>query len=194
MKLLRILLTLILATGLGTGLLAQKDKDKKPALITFAAGWSNADLTQNDSSTDIRNGFFAGVRKDFKIIPMLFLNTGLLYVQKGASIDYLGEGKDDLKLDYLDIPLGLKFKIGPVFATGGVSANFRLNSSFDGEKIDNIKPFDLTSSVGIGAKFLMLSVDLRWNHSLGDIVENNENADINNSYFLIGLGVSINRD
>jgi hypothetical protein len=174
--------------------MAQDDKDERPALITFTAGWSNADLTQDDSSTDTRNGFFAGVRKDFKIIPMLHLNTGLLYVQKGASIDFGGMGKEDFKLDYLDIPVGLKFKIGPFFATGGVSANLKLSSQFAGEKVDDIQPFELASSVGVGAKFLMFSVDLRWNNSFGDIVKDNEGADIRNSYFLIGLGFSIHRN
>lgn len=194
MKTLSLLCAIVIASVLTTSVTAQKDKDKKPALITFTAGWSNADLTQDDSSTDTRNGFFAGVRKDFKIIPMLHLNTGLLYVQKGASIDFGGFGKEDFKLDYLDIPVGLKLKIGPVFATGGVSANVKLSSQFDGEKVDDIKAFDLTSSVGVGAKFLMFSVDLRWNNSLGDIVEDNEGADIRNSYFLIGLGISIHRN
>lgn len=174
--------------------MAQDDKDKRPALITFTAGWSNADLSQDDTSTDTRNGFFAGVRKDFKIIPMLHLNTGLLYVQKGASIDFGGMGKEDFKLDYLDIPVGLKFKIGPFFATGGVSANLKLSSQFAGEKVDDIQPFELASSVGVGAKFLMFSVDLRWNNSFGDIVKDNEGADIRNSYFLIGLGFSIHRN
>jgi len=194
MKTLRLFFAVTIASILTTSLIAQEDKDKKPALITFTAGWSNADLTQDDSSTDTRNGFFAGVRKDFKIIPMLHLNTGLLYVQKGASIDFGGSGKEDFKLDYLDIPVGLKFKIGPFFATGGVSANLKLSSQFDGEKVDDIKPFELASSVGIGAKFLMFSVDLRWNNSFGDIVQDNEGADIRNSYFLIGLGFSIHRD
>jgi len=193
MNTLRLISVVLLASTLTTSLIAQDDKDKKPALITFTAGWSNADLTQDDSSTDTRNGFFAGVRKDIKIIPMLHLNTGLLYVQKGASIDFGGSGKEDFKLDYLDIPVGLKLKVGPVFATGGVSANFRLSSQFAGEKVDDINGFELASSLGVGVKLLIFSLDLRWNNSFGDIVKDNEGSDIRNSYFLIGLGVSIHR-
>lgn len=188
-------LILVLALILVADLLkAQKDDNMKPALITITGGWSYADLNQGDVSTDKRSGFFAGVRKDIKLFPTLHVETGALYVQKGATFD-LGEFGDDIEyqLDYIDVPLALKLKIGGIYGVAGVSGNFRVNSKIEGEKVEDIKPFSLSSNVGVGFKILMLSIDFRWNHTLSDILKDNEGDKVYNSYFLIGLGYNFHR-
>jgi hypothetical protein len=173
-------------------LVAQKDSEKPSALI-FTAGWSYADLNKGDVSTDSRNGLYVGLRKDFKLFPTLHLETGALYVQKGATID-IGEGsKLEYNLDYIDVPAALKFKFGSLYALGGVSGNIRIKSESEGEKVDDIQPFSLSSSVGAGFKFLMFSIDARWNHTLSDILKDNEGDNIYNSYFLIGLSYNFRR-
>jgi len=185
-----LLTTVLLISNLTYG---QKD-DMKPALVTVTAGWSYADINQGDNSTDKRNGFFAGVRKDIKLFPTLHLETGALYVQKGATFD-LGEFGDDIEyeLDYIDIPLALKLKIGGLYGIAGVSGNIRIKSEIEGEKVDDIKSFAFSSSLGLGFKLLMFSIDFRWNHTLGDIVKDNPDDPIYNSYFLVGLGFSFHK-
>lgn len=195
MKKLRLLLVcgLIMSANLAQ---AQKDDDK-PSLLTITAGWSFADYVFDDAatSTDGKSGFFVGARKDIKIIPMLHFNTGLLYTQQGAVIKGLG---DDItvKTSYIDIPVGLKFKIGPVFATGGISGNIKVGDNFDevfGDEVE-LKGFDWAYSFGLGAKIAMFSLDLRWNNSFGDIIKDSDGGgELKNSYFLVGLGISINR-
>ncbi len=188
----RLLLLMIFACSLST--LSAQDDDDKPAILTFTAGWSYADLAlgDDDLSADPRNGFFAGVRKDIKLVPMLRLNTGLLYTQQGGSFN---DPDFDYESSYLDIPVGLKFKIGGFFATGGVSGNIKLSDNMDevfGDEIE-VKTFDLAYSFGVGVKVLMFSLDLRWNNSFGDIIKDNPGDDIRNSYFLVGLGFSIHK-
>ena len=195
MKTLRLIALLLLVMTVVTSVSAQKDdKDKKPDLLTFTAGWSNSSFTGADADNlKNRNGFFAGVRKDFKIIPLLRLNTGILFTQQGTSYD--SDQIDDAKLGYIDLPVGLKFMLGPVYATGGLSANFKITEDFGSlpkEFEPDIRAFDLDYSVGLGVKFLLFSLDLRWNNSFGDITKGDE--ELKNSYFLIGLGVSIPRN
>lgn len=195
----RLLLTCLLLCSVAIAH-GQDDKDK-PSILTLTAGWSLADFVLDDDvigSTDPRNGFFVGARKDVKIIPMLFFNAGLLYTQQGAVFTGLA---DDItiKTNYIDIPVGLKFKIGPVFATGGISGNIKVSDNFNeiaGEGADaaELKGFDWAYSLGLGAKLSIFSLDLRWNNSFGDIVKDNDGGgELKNSYLLIGLGISLNR-
>ncbi|MCZ4408834.1 outer membrane beta-barrel protein [Cryomorphaceae bacterium 1068] len=171
---------------------AQKDSEK-PSTVIFTAGWSYADLNQGDESTDSRNGLHIGLRKDIKLFPTMHLETGALYVQKGATFDLEELGTLEYQLDYIDIPAALKFKFGGLYALGGVSGNIRIKSEVEGEKVDNINPFSLSSSLGAGFKFLMFSIDARWNHTLTDIVKDNDGDKIYNSYFLIGLSFHLQR-
>jgi hypothetical protein len=170
----------------------QAQDDGKVGPTTFTAGWSTATFAgDDDADLAYKSGFFAGVRKEVKIIPMLYFNTGLLYTQQGTAVD---DGVDDIKLDYLDIPIGLKFKLGPVFATGGVTVNLKISQDFGDipfAKEPDIKSFDIGYSLGLGTKFLAFSLDLRWNNSFGDIAEDtNTDGSFGNSYFLVGLGFS----
>lgn len=183
-----------------TVLVAQDDD--KPSLLTITAGWSFADYTIDGDGlgSDPRNGFFVGARKDVKIVPMLHFNTGLLYTQQGTTLSFDGfDDETEIKTSYIDIPVGLKFKIGPVFATGGISGNIKVGDNFDdftggGDGASELKGFDWAYSFGLGAKIAIFSLDLRWNNSFGDIIKDNEtDVELKNSYFLVGLGVSLNR-
>jgi hypothetical protein len=177
-----------------SSLFAQRDDDKnKPSLLTLTAGWSYADLVQGDVTTDTRSGLFVGVRKAVKIVPMVHFETGLLYAQKGATVKFEGVPDQEFKLDYLDIPLAVKGVLGPVYGIAGVSGNIRLKSEINDTKVESVKGFDLTSQIGVGFTFLMLSLDLRWNRSLMDIASDNPGENIYNSYLLVGLGFNINR-
>jgi len=166
---------------------------EKPAAIIFTAGWSYADISQGDVSTDSRHGLYIGLRKDVKLFPTLHLETGALYVQKGATIDDEVLGSFEYELDYIDIPAALKFKFGNLYALGGVSGNVRVKSEIAGEKVDDVHPFSLSSSVGAGFKFLVFSIDARWNHTLSDILKDNEGDKVYNSYFLVGLSYNFPR-
>ncbi|MCH2215619.1 MAG: porin family protein [Flavobacteriales bacterium] len=190
MKTIRILLALVFVLVLCS--VKAQDKSDKPASVIFTAGWSFADLNQGNLSTDARSGFYIGLRRDIKLFPTLHIETGALYVQKGATRE-LNDSREEFELDYIDIPAALKLKLGGLYALGGVSGNVRLSSKIGGEKAKGIQPFSLSSTLGAGFKFLMFSIDARWNHTLTDILKDNEDDRMFNSYFLIGLSYNFHR-
>lgn len=191
MKYLSILFASVLLFSI-SDIKAQKESEK-PSTVIFTAGWSYADLNQGSNSTDTRNGFYIGLRKDVKLFPTLHLETGALYVQKGATFTDPDLGNRKFELDYIDIPAALKLRIAGFYGLAGVSGNIKVKSAVEGEKVDNFQPFSLSSSLGAGFKFLMFSIDARWNHTLTDIVKNNDGDNIYNSYFLIGLSFHLKR-
>jgi hypothetical protein len=67
-----------------------------------------------------------GVFFDKDVIPFLDLRLGFMYSPKGIHL-----GKDDFYsktiVNYLEIPLQAKFKIGPAYALGGVYGAYAIN-------------------------------------------------------------------
>jgi len=60
-----------------------------------------------------RTGTVAGVTLTLAVGERVALQPELLFVNKGGAIDYGGGGRDDIRLDYLDIPLLLRFDKAP---------------------------------------------------------------------------------
>jgi hypothetical protein len=67
-----------------------------------------------------------GVFFDKDVIPLLDLRLGFMYSPKGMHL-----GKDDFYsktiVNYLEIPVQAKLKLGPVYALGGVYGAYALN-------------------------------------------------------------------
>ncbi len=182
------LLTLLAAVALFSGLNAQDGPD----LITFEAGWTSSTLAETGTDfLENTSGFYVGVRKDFKIVPLVRFNTGLLFTQQGTAYDL--PSTDDLKMGYLHLPFGAKLKLGPIFLTGGISPSFRLSANAGDENVgDEFKVFDLPAYGGIGVKVLMVSLDFRYNYGLLN-VSDVSGFDAQNQFFTLGLGFSLKR-
>ena len=107
-------------------------------------------------------------------------------MQAGAAS---GINSDKQVLNYLDIPLYLKVKIGPVFGLVGSGVNFKLsesgytNSTTPGnEKSSGV---DVPFFLGAGAKIFFLTVEARYQWGLVNI-----NNGIHNQYLQLGAAVS----
>jgi len=182
------IVTLFIAVLLFTAVNAQ---DTKPDLLTLEAGWTSSSFTETELSVENTSGFYVGIRKDFKIVPLVRFNTGLLFTQQGTAYDI--PSTDDLKMGYLHLPLGAKLKLGPIFLTGGVSPSFRLSANEGDENVgDDYKVFDLPAYGGIGVKVLMVSLDFRYHYGLLNISDNS-NLDAQSQFFTLGLGFNIKR-
>jgi hypothetical protein len=166
-------------------------------IFTITGGLSYSTFGSSDLDTEWKEGYFFGIRKDLKLVPALFLNVGLLYSQQGAIVDEKQLGDIEFKAGYLDFPIGLKVKLGPMFVTGGVSGNIKIEDNFDSiDSASEIDGFDWVYSVGVGLQVSVVSLDVRWNNSFSDTGEisfNDTFDPIENSYFLVGLGISFNR-
>lgn len=61
-----------------------------------------------DVSPNSFTGFHLGPVVEFKLPKSFYLNTGLLYSQKGYSTEYLWSSS--VKLNYIEVPLNLSYK------------------------------------------------------------------------------------
>jgi hypothetical protein len=138
---------------------------------------------------DSHNNMYVGLFRDNRIIPMLHIGTGLEYFQNGWS-----NGDDTYrKLHTISVPAYAKLKIGPVFALAGVAANFKVSEKVmdSGQEVeiaddDKAAVFDLPISAGLGVKFLMITVELRYHWGTIESIPGTKNQ-----YLQIGLGVSM---
>jgi hypothetical protein len=157
------------------------------------AGYQSSAQYKNGSQvsdTDPLNYFYAGLFRDNKIIPALYLGVGVEYFQNGHTYN---NGSDKWVLNYLSIPVYLKAKLGPVFALGGLGANFKLSEKiyFNGESMDppdghGSKTMDVPVFLGAGVRLSIFTIEARYHWGLVDI--NNGNS---NQYFQIGGAISL---
>jgi len=135
------------------------------------------------------NNFYVGFFRDNKLVPAIHLGTGLEYFQNGWKTD-----DDNMRqLHTLSIPVHAKFKIGPVFALGGIAANIKVSEKLttagsEVELSDDLKAssFDLPLVLGAGVKFLFITVEVRYHWGTMEVVDGYKSQ-----YLQIGAGFSL---
>lgn len=135
------------------------------------------------------NGFYVGFFRDNRLASILYFGSGLEYFQNGLK--YTGDSKRILHT--LSIPLDLKVKLGPVFALGGIAANFKVAEKLvfgeakytPGEETKS-HWFDAPVFLGAGIIIAFLTVEARYH--LGIVDAGNEYF---HRYFQLGLGISL---
>jgi Outer membrane protein beta-barrel domain len=161
------------------------DKDRKYGI---RAGFQSSEFVKDGGvDYDARSGFYIGGYRVNKIMPTLSLQTGLEYVQCGAT----GDPDYEFRLNYLSLPLSLRFKLGPVFILGGVNANFKVAESLEiaGQEVEivseNESPLmDVPLHAGLGVNILFLAVEARYHYGLVELDEG-----YHNSYLQLGLAL-----
>jgi hypothetical protein len=167
-------------------------QDEKPSKFGIRAGWHYSIIAidgEQISATDPLNSFYIGIFQEKKLVPLLRFGSGLEYFQNGFESSRIDLQR---KLHYISVPLYLKVKIGPIYATGGTALNFKVaeKSNLWDASIDPLgessKIFDLPLQVGVGLKILMFSVEARYNWGLLAINSN----DAKNQYLQFGITFS----
>lgn len=136
---------------------------------------ANGDLTFNEEtfSSDQELGYHFGLLAEIKLPLFLYIRPELLYTHTESS--YGSEGDATLKMDRVDIPvlLGFRvFKIGRFFF--GPSFQYVLNTDLSAsENFGNIKTisyddFNVAAQVGIGLNFGRFGTDIRWEAAFAD--------------------------
>jgi hypothetical protein len=157
--------------------------------IGIRAGYQIASLRVDGSKlldTGNLNGFYVGLFRENKLIPLLNLGYGLDYLQNGAE----DATNNQCIINYLSVPLYLKAKVGPVFGLAGIGANFKLGTNSTSNTISSDyvkKSFDMPLFIGGGFKILMFSIEGRYNWGL---IELNKASGVKNQYFQLGATVS----
>jgi hypothetical protein len=193
-------LALILFLGAGlvfTATPAQAQMDIKPGIragVDFMTiGGDNTD------GLDSRTGFLIGGYATIGLGGPIAVQPELQYIQKGASASF---GNTDItrKLDYIEIPVLVKYQI----PAGGFSPNvfagpaLGFNVTAEDSNGDSVDISDSTSGTefglyfGAGADFGLsagtVSVDVRYNLGLSNILDVDGDASQNNQGFMITAG------
>lgn len=124
------------------------------------------------------DAYYASFYRDTKVFPFLFMNTGLDYMRMGAEIDNM-----DYTIDYLGVPLGLKCKIGPLYALGGAAINFKISEK-DNPFEDKAKWYDAKTFAGGGINILFFTLEAKYIWGLTHIHDG-----ITNDGFQLGCGM-----
>lgn len=133
-------------------------------------------------------GFHAGVVAELPLLGNLYVNTGLLYAQKGSKIDDLGTEVIN-KFNYLELPVNLAYKVGigplAIFPQAGVFFDYALNGKTVSENVsqainfkeDGLKQVDFGLNVGAGVQVSLLQVTVNYGFGLVNI------ADVDSEYW-----------
>ena len=155
------------------------------------AGYNGSALVKDGEMfplSEAHPSFYAGFFRDNRIVPMLHVGTGLEYVQNGLHFN------DDNKrvLHYVSVPLNLKFKLGPIFALGGIAPSFKvaerefvLGNSSKPDSDDASNWFDAPVFVGAGLKVLFITLEARYHWGITDVYQG-----YSNRYLQFGAGLS----
>lgn len=181
-------LTFILIVTLSVlGTICHAKEDKK---ITkgFRVGFNSSLYYEDGNKLDDSKrygGFYIGGYGESRIIPLLRYGSGIEYRLNGVNLD---KG-NKINYHYLNVPLYLKAKVGPVFALTGVAPGLKITESKSLKVIDpfnneKARRLDVPLFIGCGFKFLMISVDARYNWGLIEIYD-----EVKSQYLQIGASV-----
>lgn len=118
----------------------------------------SGDVQDGYSDKSLNNVFFgAFMEKD--IIPLLDIRIGAEFSPKGSRAEN-GDLFDEWKINYLEIPVQAKLKLGPVYALGGVYGAYALGGKYEDQDgsadIDfdalELKRFDYGMKFGAGVQ------------------------------------------
>lgn len=127
------------------------------------------------SNFDARTGYHIGVAAQIGLPGKFALQPEIIYSAQGS---------DDLDIDYVNVPILVKYKFlkflsfeaGPQF---GILVNDEYPETFE------TKSFDLSVAAGAGVEFGKFFAQARYNYGFTDVVENN---DIKNGTFQLSVG------
>lgn len=143
----------------------------------------------NQSLISGQNGFHAGVFANISAI-ILQVQPELLFSQKGYQV----ENGNDLRLNYIDIPLLLKVKVLPfVTVDAGPQYSYLINTK-DINKDSNLPAMpsfnksDLSAVIGGSVNFWKIGASLRYVHGFTEIEDFNQSK---NSMFQLSLQLKL---
>lgn len=152
------------------------------------AGWQYSNLYKDGESLfgDPYSSFYVGFfsNKKFLKTKLVQLNSALTYYQIGSkSGDSLS-----LKLHYLNVPVSLKVKLGPLYVFGGLNGAIKLggekkiiDQEFD---VKDFTTFDAGVFAGIGVKISIIGLEVKYDWGLVEV-----NNGYKTQYLQVGLMV-----
>ncbi len=143
------------------------------------AGYQIAQVYAEDDQVDgDLDGLYVGYERGITLAAgIVSLNTGLEYQQNGHRAD----ADNFRRIHYLGIPVGLRARLGPVFAQAGINGLFRISETYtvngaDALNDDNASDlFDAAAHAGAGLRILALTLEVRYHCGLTTGANGNQN-------------------
>ncbi|WP_378188230.1 porin family protein [Aquimarina sp. W85] len=146
----------------------------------FKGGVNFATLSGDDVDSDLdgRTGYHIGAVAQVSLMDMIALQPEVLYSAQGVK---------DRNIDYLNVPVLLKYKFAKVLSIeAGPQFGFVVNDDVkNGAKPES---FDFSGAVGAGVEISSFFAQIRYNIGFTEVVEN---FDGKNSAFQISVGYYI---
>jgi hypothetical protein len=152
------------------------------------AGANLANLGGDVDDTDMLFAFHIGAYGQFALSDALTLQPELLYYGAGAASSE--DGGDDLKINYISIPVMFKYNIGETLNIQAGPQLGILAGTDPSELKDALKGTDFGLNFGLGAAFGKFSVDGRYSLGLANIYDGDD-FEIKNNVFQISLGYQL---
>jgi len=173
------IITLLLFVSISTLTFSQETKYGVRAGLNI----SNLDFTPDADFQNLhRNGFAFGGFVDYGFTELISLQVELQYSAEGGKAD-------DLKADYIQMPLMLRFHLGDKFTIGaGPMASLKTWKNQDA--------FSTFSFSGIGGVEYMITdelfIDARFSYGITNILDEDfEGIEAKNNNIQIGIGIKI---
>jgi hypothetical protein len=154
------------------------------------AGLNFSELKGFDDS-EMKVGYHLGGYVNIGLTDVLSLQPELLFNAIGAA-ESGGDGK--LNINYISIPIMLKYSLGVVNIQAGPQIGLLMGARIkeDGDETDikdSFKTSDFGFNLGLGADFGLLNVAARYCIGLSDVSDND--LDIQNYVFQLSLGIKL---
>jgi hypothetical protein len=155
------------------------------AQVFSVRGGVNVATLRGDNvvATDNVVGWYFGPSVDLGL-GLATIDVSLLYGRRGAKDGASGEST---KLDYLDLPVLLKFNFGIVYVEAGPYASILLSATEGGTDIKELLKGADYGAMGIGGVALGdLAFELKYLLGMSDIIDD-DTINIKNGSFSVGL-------
>ena len=132
-----------------------------------------------DQVGDALKFFYAGFYRNRPLgTSIVSLHTGADYFQTGWKED------DDnfRRMHVVSSTIGIRVKLGPVFAQAGPNLNFRVAEQYELAGVDELNDetesnwFDFAAHAAVGVKIFMIVLEARYHYGFIDYYDGNNNA------------------
>lgn len=165
------------------------------AQLKFGAkvGLNIANVTGDIEDTKAKIGPLFGVFAMYSVSDKLAIQPEVLYSMQGCKVDVFEGEEIDIKLDYILVPIMVKFyPVSGLSLQAGPQFGFLTSAKMDDEDMkDDVKKFDLALNLGAGYELENgLGLDLRYSLGLTDANKAEEMGEAKNGVFSIALSYS----
>lgn len=166
--------------------------------IGAKAGLNFANVGGDAENTDMRTSIHLGGYLNFAMSEQLSFQPELLYNSVGYKVSEDG-GEATAKINYISIPLMVKYSFGPVNVQVGPQLSFLAGAKYkweaDGESgeedIDDLKGMDLGLNIGLGADVDKLNFALRYSAGLSNTYDGEGDFKTTNNVIQLSIGYTL---